>query len=203
MNKVFGVGLNKTGTSTLGLALRTLGYSHTSYSKPLLEELVKGNHEALFEVAREHDAFEDWPWPLAYKELDAEFPGSKFVLTVRKSPEAWLKSLKKHSLNMDLRTSCRKLAYGYYYPHGHEAEHIAFYEKHNAEVKDYFKDRPDDLLVVSWEDGAGWKELCTFLGKPVPKEDFPHVPSTQASDVSQGRRTINKVVSKVLSKTSL
>ena len=37
-----------------------------------------------------------------------------------------------------------------------------------------FRDRPNDLLVRCWEKGAGWKELCAFLGEPIPDAPIPH-----------------------------
>lgn len=49
------------------------------------------------------------------------------------------------------------------------------YRRHNREVMDYFKDRPSDLLVMDMDDGAGWPELCGFLGVPVPAEPYPDV----------------------------
>jgi hypothetical protein len=48
------------------------------------------------------------------------------------------------------------------------------YRHHNADVLHYFRDRPDDLLVMNMSDGAGYPELCGFLGKPVPSRPYPH-----------------------------
>jgi hypothetical protein len=30
------------------------------------------------------------------------------------------------------------------------------------------------LLEICWEKGHGWKELCAFLGKDIPKIALPH-----------------------------
>jgi 3'(2'), 5'-bisphosphate nucleotidase len=38
---------------------------------------------------------------------------------------------------------------------------------------DYFKDRPQDLLVIDVTAGEGWEKLCPFLGKPTPDIPFP------------------------------
>jgi len=51
---------------------------------------------------------------------------------------------------------------------------LAVYHRHNQAVMDHFKDRPDDLLVVDFTQGARWEELCAFLGHPVPDAPFPH-----------------------------
>ncbi len=47
------------------------------------------------------------------------------------------------------------------------------YRRHNREVREYFKDRPDDLLEMDMDSGQNWDELCRFLGKPVPACAYP------------------------------
>jgi hypothetical protein len=51
------------------------------------------------------------------------------------------------------------------------AHAIEVFNRHNEEVKAAFDD--DRLLV--FEASEGWEPLCKFLGKPLPKEDFPRV----------------------------
>jgi len=48
------------------------------------------------------------------------------------------------------------------------------YEAHAAKVK---KECPADKLLV-YEVSEGWEPLCKFLGKPIPKEPFPHLNET-------------------------
>ena len=73
-------------------------------------------------------------------------------------------------------TPMRQWIYGEKFgsPVGNERIYIERYEQHNREVREYFKDRPDDLLVFRLTEGDGWKKLCTFLGEPVPGTPFPH-----------------------------
>ena len=194
--KIFGIGLNKTGTGTLGVCGKIFGYRCTSWDRGLLKDVVRRNDfTRVKEVIAEHDLFEDWPWPLIYKELDLMCPGSKFILTVRKDGEAWLKSLKQHSLRTNPLKNCRKLAYGYSYVNGHEKEHLELYARHNENIRSYFKGREDDFIEVCWEKGHGWNELCNFLGQDIPEVDFPH--SNKASDKHAGkiRVLINRVLS--------
>ena len=40
-------------------------------------------------------------------------------------------------------------------------------------VKEYFRNRPDDLLVMNICGGEGWEVLCLFLNKPIPSVPFP------------------------------
>ena len=53
-------------------------------------------------------------------------------------------------------------------------EFIGKVTRHNEAVKEYFKDRPDDLLVLDVCAGDGWEKLCPFLEKAVPDKPFPH-----------------------------
>ena len=55
-----------------------------------------------------------------------------------------------------------------------KANTLAVYNAHNEGVLAYFKDRPDDLLVLDIAKGEGWEPLCKFLGCPVPAAPFPH-----------------------------
>jgi hypothetical protein len=174
--KIFGIGLNKTGTTTLGVCLRRLGCRHASFDLALLEQVNRGDLRGLFAVVDAHDSFEDWPYPLVFEALDRHYPGSRFILSRRRSPQAWLSSLAAHALRTDPRIGprCRSLAYGQPFPQLDPAGHLRIYEAHLARVRAHFHHRPDDLLEVCWEEEARWEPLCRFLGVEVPDEPFPH-----------------------------
>ncbi|MDF9795518.1 hypothetical protein OKW21_000781 [Catalinimonas alkaloidigena] len=173
-NKVFGIGLGKTGTSSLGRALKVLGYRHMNFRADLVLEYDKGNLQPIFEVADQYDSFEDFPWPLLYKELDRRYPGSKFVLTLRSDVNKWFKSIYDHANRGAGTKKIRKITYGYEMPHHHEKEYIECYLKHKEDVLHHFADRKEDLLVMYIDQGDSWGKLCDFLVKPVPNVPFPH-----------------------------
>ena len=177
--KIIGIGLNKTGTTTLGVCLRQWGFKHISCNKEAFDLWKTGDYPALLKWVEAFDSFEDWPWPLIYREIDQAFPGCKFILTRRKDEKTWFKSLCKHAERTG-PTEFRKRIYGYEMPEGHEAEHIRFYRAHNEAVRTYFEQRPGDLLEVCWEEGDGWRELAGFLGYPLPDIPFPHANKTPA-----------------------
>lgn len=191
--KIFGIGLNKTGTTTLGQCGRLLGLRCTSFDRDLLDDWVERRDLARITARVERfDLFEDWPWPLVYRELDLLFPGSKFVLTVRRSPEAWLDSLKRHSMRTHPTKHCRKLAYGYDYPHGREQEHLDFYAAHNAAAREYFQDRSGDFAELCWERGDGFAELCALLEIPEPRQPFPHANKGTEAKVNEEWVELNR-----------
>lgn len=171
--KIFGIGLNKTGTKTLGSCLKTFGLKHKTYDLELLESFSKGDYNSIFQIVDEFDSFEDWPWPLIYKELDEKYENSKFILTIRKDQNTWYNSLCKHAQRTG-PTKARKIAYGYFMPEENRKAHLFIYNSHNESVINYFSQRKDKLLVVCWENGDSWEKLCNFLNFPIPLVNFPH-----------------------------
>ena len=119
------------------------------------------------------------PWPLMYRELDAAFPGSKFILTVRDT-DRWYRSIAGHFGAKPYHI--QQLTYGddAGAPVGHEERYRSVYDAHNAAVRAYFADRPGDLLEFWLEKGHGWPELGAFLGRTdVPSGSFVHTNSQQ------------------------
>jgi len=175
--KVFGVGLNKTGSTTLGRCLTTLGYRHQSFNRELALDYRNGNISRILRFCDEHDSFEDWPFPLIFRELLERYGDSaRFVLTTRASAEIWVRSLKNHALRTHPTQHARLIVYGYAYPHGFERQHIERYDSHNKEVARHFESvgRERLLKTLCWEAGDGWDELCAFLDEPRPGTPFPH-----------------------------
>lgn len=170
--KVFGIGFHKTGTSTLGKALEELGYEVCGVQWELAEPLSRGDHAPAWELADRYDAFQDNPWPLLFRELDARYPGSRFILTWR-DEERWIRSIVNH-LGKNSNRMREWIYDGVGAPKGNEAHYIERYRRHDREVKEYFKDRSDELLLMNFEEGDGWEKLCPFLGLEVPQAPFPH-----------------------------
>ncbi len=177
--KIFGIGFQKTGTSSLNEALRLLGYhavggfriNHpkgVTIAPPVTTEKILA---VALHRAASADAFNDNPWPLLFQELDAAFPDAKFILTHR-APDRWLASVVRHF--GDNPGDMAHWIYGVAQPKGHEARYLAVYAAHNAAVRAHFANRPDKLLEIDFSHGAGWAELCGFLGQPIPALPFPH-----------------------------
>ena len=163
--KIFGIGLAKTGTVSLKDALHNLGYNTIHQPKGGLPGTIKTINSC--------DAVVGIPVQYHYKELDKSFPNSKFILTTRpirywlRSYETWTLSLQKIpwgwlSILYDCMLFDRKKFW-------------SGFIKHHKEVKEYFKDRPDDLLIMDFSKGDGWEKLCKFLNKPILNKVFPHL----------------------------
>lgn len=180
--KVFGLGLSKTGTSSLTEALNVLGVRsiHYPYDERTYEELRAGNYR--LSVLEEYQGALDLPVVPFYAQLDRAYPESKFILTVR-GREDWLRSCEMHWHLMsewwrnfpqfkkfhDFISAC---VYGSI---GFNRERFAYvYETHARNVREYFRERPGDLLVIDICGGEGWERLCPFLGVDAPAAPFPH-----------------------------
>ncbi|MDO5759197.1 MAG: sulfotransferase [Rhodobacterales bacterium] len=171
--KIFGIGFHKTGTTSLGEALKILGYSVTGPNWINHGDIGHTHLARCRALSHDFDAFQDNPWPLVFREMDAMWPDAKFILTVR-DPKKWIQSQTKH-FSRDT-TPMRKFIYGTDKgcPLGNEAHYIATYQFHNAAVRGYFKDHPGKLLELDFERPVDWSALCAFLDKPVPSIEFPH-----------------------------
>lgn len=170
--KVFGIGFHKTGTKSLASALRTLGYRVTGPNGTLDPDIATRVHAMARELSAQFDAFQDNPWPIVFREMDALHPGSRFVLTVR-APAAWIRSVVRYFGTRE--SPMREWIYGAGSPVGNEARYLERYEQHNAAVLAHFRARPDDLLVLDLTRGDGWAPLCRFLGAPIPDVPFPYL----------------------------
>lgn len=161
--------MSKTGTSSLSAALTILGYRTVHY--PPLDRLR--------ELLDDCDAATDTPVACSFRELDRQYPGSRFILTVR-DPDSWLSSARREFEGRAVRESWKRevrlRTYGVL-----EWDAVAFlgaYHRHVRNVCSYFSSRPGYLLVLDIVAGEGWKPLCEFLGRPIPRRPFPHENAT-------------------------
>ena len=197
--KVFGLGLSKTGTSSLTDALNLLGVksAHYPHDERTYDELRSGNYR--LSILEEYDGIADIPVTSYFAQLDGEFPGSKFILTVREK-EAWLRSCEVHwRLMMEwwhnfpqfkkFHEFISAVVYGTI---DFNRDRFAYvYDAHVRNVCEYFKDRPEDLLVLDICGGEGWNKLCGFLEVPLPDAPFPranewmHLLMQAAQEVAQ------------------
>lgn len=94
-NKVFGIGAHKTGTTSLQKIFHLCGLTVGDQAAGELTSFSarRGRYQPLIEYCQSADAFQDSPFAQGriYVALDAIFPESRFVLTVRE-PSEWFRS---------------------------------------------------------------------------------------------------------------
>ena len=172
---VLGIGLNKTGTSSVHRALETLGYRGLHWGGPETRALVRRamdeGRPMLSYLEPGVEAITDLEEVTYNFELAArQYPQARFILTVR-NLEDWVDSRRRH-VEKNRRAKAAGEYQGTFLEIDEEAW-MADYSSHEARVRAYFADRPADLLVFDIGAGQGWEPLCRFLGDPVPSTDFP------------------------------
>jgi len=188
--KVFGVGLHRTGTSSLNAALRVLGIrpAHFPFDPRTREEslalLATGGDRVRLTVLRYCDGLIDLPGPAIFEALDAAYPGSRFILTVR-DREAWLRScgafwpsviepyLLDHPRDPFAIYLAAAMSALYGLPSFDREQFSHAYDAQMERVRSHFRGRQNDLLVLDVCSGDGWPQLCGFLERPVPDLAFP------------------------------
>ena len=191
--RVFGVGVSRTGTSSLKVALERLGYGPCYH----VSEAVKWPHLALLwgeflerggpelqNILGRYRSACDTPIYIIWRDLLRSWPDAKFILTIRDS-ESWYRSVVNSILPI-LHGMTLPLAPGVEFAHRmfrdafmmnwlkspvfqREIAVLAFTEHSRVIVRSI---PPNQLLVMRISEG--WLPLCTFLGVPVPDADFPH-----------------------------
>ena len=183
--KVFGIGLSKTGTTSLTKALNILGVKsiHYPWDETTYAELRRGEYR--LSLLRDYDGVTDTPVAPFFAQLDRAWPDSKFILTIRDKP-SWLRSAEshwkgykqgRHAGNPRFAEFADFISACVYGCVEFNAERFSYaYDTHVELVTRYFENRPDDLLVLDICGGAQrWDALATFLGRDHPGDlPFPH-----------------------------
>lgn len=178
--KVLVIGLPKTGLSSLWAALHHLGYHRHGTSKPLLKAYFRNDFASINAYLDEFEAVSDWPVPLVYKSAFHRYgPDACYILSLRRDPDVWVESLKRHAMGTHpLKTWFPRL-FGYRWPHGFERQFRAFYESYNADALRFFEANgaSSQLMTFCCETGDSWQKLCAFIGcdppvgMPFPREN--------------------------------
>jgi hypothetical protein len=181
--RIFGIGMQKTATTSLDAALKLLGFDSAHWldgrwAVAILREMrAKGRSETL----EKHYALCDLPIAILFRELDRAYPGSRFILTVRDEVD-WLVSARDHwsyeknkfRSDWDIFPAANFIHKATYGRTSFDAEAmLSRYRRHNDEVCEYFRNRPNDLLIMDMTRGAGWKHLCPFVERAIPDVPYP------------------------------
>ncbi|HBO13167.1 MAG TPA: hypothetical protein DD491_10325 [Halieaceae bacterium] len=188
--KIIGVGVGRTGTYSLKLAINRLGLGPCHHMEevlhnmtvqvPLWASAVAGQPD----WSRIYDGYKsavDWPTAGFFRELLQAFPDARFVLTHR-DPERWAESFGSTIYKLiagqdqapeEMRSwlaMAGNVISKTGFPPGLDRDALAqAFVAHNSAVKATIP--ADQLLVFEVKDG--WEPLCKFLDVPVPDEAFP------------------------------
>ena len=186
-NKIFCLGLSKTGTTSLHRAFLELGLKSIHHGPPnskTIAELKQGHDaiskqirqckqqgEPLLKYIAEYDAYCDIGGIIYdFELLDRQYPNSKFIYTDRQIDD-WIDSMIRH-----VRRNIENVRQNLYQTNFVKIEEERWRRNkitYSNRVKAYFQERQDDLLLMNIIEGDGYEKLCPFLGLDIPNRSFP------------------------------
>jgi len=198
--KIFVIGINKTGTTSLNKALVDLGIVVASEreAKSLFTSWRDRDFDPIVKFCKRAQAFQDSPFsfPYTYIILDQAYPDSKFILTIRDNDEQWYQSITRFHSKLwgdnngapPSKEQLQEAVNSYkgrpwdvnralfntpeFDPYKKEIL-LDFYNSHNKSVIEYFKVSPDKLLVLNLSDKKSYQKFIEFIGEDSLYSDFP------------------------------
>lgn len=161
--KIFIIGLPRTATTSVCLAMLEQGFktAHNAYTQDAFSQA---------------EVLADTPIFCDYQQLDKHFPNSKFIYLTREL-ERWLPSIKQLLQRMIVNLQRTD---GGFNPHLKRCYSDVFsplseeninddmfltscYNRHQQDISDYFKNRPQDLLTIDVSNEASYEAMLAFL----------------------------------------
>lgn len=162
-SKIFIIGLPRTATTSVCLAMLGLGYktAHNAYTQRTFSQA---------------QVIADTPIFCDYQNLDKHFPNSKFIYLTRQT-QSWLPSIKQLLQRMIINL---QRSDGGFNPHLKRCYNEVFspltvdniaqddfllqcYQRHQQGVLDYFQNRASDLLTIDVSESQSYQQLLAFL----------------------------------------
>lgn len=215
---VIGLGMGRTGTLSLKLALEKLGYASCYHMEDLLrqphdisywEEIKQRGDTDWEKLFGNYRSAVDFPVVACYQQLLKKYPDAKVILTVR-DEDAWYDSASRTILNVEpgplgkikmalklpFSPRLRKLMRIFRMSGQFWQEHVGKDYRNKESVIAFYrrwneqirKKIPDEHLLV-YEVKDGWQPLCDFLDVEVPGEAFPKANTRE--EFQQGKKKVS------------
>lgn len=196
MTKIFCIGYNKTGSTSLYNAISDLGFKGFDLreGEMLLKNVINESWSPIYSLCETAELFKDIPFSLpgVWRKLYNRYPNAKFILSERDSTVQWYHSIKKFhkkKFNFSDDPTWNDVKSAKYCYDGMLNDYLRFvfslsdrpynfmtlsesYENHNKEVKEFFKDS-NNFLSVNVSNDNDYIKLCKFLGKEPIYSKFP------------------------------
>jgi hypothetical protein len=195
--RVVGAGLGRTGTHSLKLALEQLLGGPCYHMSELIDReedtaiwaaATRGEDVDWAGFLAEYAATVDWPACAFWEPIAAAHPDAVVVLSLRESPEAWVKSFERTIAQalqkpvpaedpgwVERRRMVLAMVESTFTPDWRDPDAAReAYIRHADRVRAAV---PAGRLV-EYRAGDGWEPLCAALGVEIPAEPFPHTNTT-------------------------
>ena len=187
VGKVFCVGFNKTGTSSLTRVLADMGYQ--AYHRTDWADISNMSDPILVR----HDAFADGELA-PVEDLAAAYPDARFVLNTRAllpwlvSRVAWVEHRQSVGKTGSMREELESLGL-----HAAVDLWVERRDQYHRRVLNFFAGRPDSPLVIDFTtDDDALNRLQKFVGRtPATIQEMPHInPSSEDRDRERIRSAV-------------
>jgi hypothetical protein len=202
-DKIFIVGRNKTGTTSLKEVFENLGYviGDQATAELFIDDYEKKDFSRILAYCDSAEVFQDAPfsWPETYQHVFKKYPSAKYILLERENSEVWYNSITRFHRKIikngaaidanDLKNfvyrkkgflwQAAQVVYGCDETTLYDKElYIKNYEDYNSEVKEFFKNNTNFLqLVLSNTDAI--EKLAVFINRPITDIQIPHSNKSQ------------------------
>lgn len=196
--KIFCIGQNKTGTTSLEKFFIDHDFKVGNQEKAelLMDDYIQRNWKPILKYCETAEVFQDIPFSndYLYILLDYHFPNAKFILTERNSPDDWYNSITKFHAKLfgkEGRIPTKEdLQKGKYRYEGfiwksfeekfgetvgdiYNKEHLLkIYLDRNKQIKHYFRNK-DNFLTLNLTDENAVQILSNFLNMKPKYEQMP------------------------------
>ena len=180
-NKVIGIGLPKTATSSLAVALTNNNVSTIHFGTPECEEIRQKMYKGIYKF----DTLDNYvgitnAFEMIFPQIDKEYPNSKFIYTIR-DKDVWIDCAEKHWQRMmnnpkatPMQVHHHLITFGTYLFNKDRFSYV--YDMHSNMVRDYFINRQQDLLILDITiDKEYVHKVCDFLKVPMINSELIHV----------------------------
>lgn len=197
-NKIFCIGNNKTGTTSLEKFFKDHNYNVANQREAelLMDDYIDRNWKPIIKYTKKYEVFQDVPFSnkYTYAIMHATYPNAKFILSVRDTAEQWYNSISKfhgklfgQSGKLASKTDLQNGLYiekgwiwktfiekfGDYDDPYNKERLINYYHAYNQEVEHYFKNNPN-FIKINIADDFALEKLSNFLAIKPKYDKFPH-----------------------------
>ena len=170
--KIVGIGLSKTGTTSLKKALQILGYDSIGWSERAAQLYSNKKLDILeYKYMNKFNAFTSEPWAQMYRLFD-HLHDCKFICTYR-DKFAWFESIKNHVVSRGTQKNLG-LVYPFSDPEKEKEKMLKYYTNWYANIDEYFVNKNNINNIIYLQDFS-WPQICKFLDKEIPDVPFPYL----------------------------
>lgn len=186
---IFIFGLSRTGTSSLEIALKEIGYN-TIYFDPyrldtddkikmnnIFQENIKNNRPLLDNIDNYNSYILSDIEQYDLNKIFQYYPGAKYIITNRNISD-WVISFKRHEKISERPILCSQV-------------YIDKLLKGVDIFTKFFKDKPNSSCIFNASEGDGYIKLCNFLNKNIIDKPYPNINSNK--DDSRGDLTEDEI----------